>query len=43
IGLSICDEIVRLHGGELTIESRLHEGTIVFIKLPSQNAHEGDK
>lgn len=42
IGLSICDEIIRLHGGELTIESKLHEGTWVFIKLPSQKAHEGD-
>lgn len=35
IGLSICDEIVRLHGGALTIESKLQEGTSVSIKLPS--------
>lgn len=43
IGLSICDEIVKLHEGVLTIESRLHEGTKVFIKLPSYNIEEGDK
>lgn len=42
IGLSICDEIVRLHGGELVIESKLNEGTSVLVKLPSQIAHEGD-
>lgn len=41
IGLSICDEIVKLHGGELTIESKLNEGTTVFIKLPSQKNGEG--
>jgi signal transduction histidine kinase len=42
IGLSICDEIVRLHGGELTIESKLHEGTAVSVKLPSEKPCEGD-
>lgn len=42
IGLSICDEIVRMHGGELTIESKLHEGTSVFVKLPSEKAEEGE-
>lgn len=34
IGLSICDEIVKLHGGTIEILSKLGEGTIVIIKLP---------
>ncbi|TCO79405.1 ATP-binding protein [Marinisporobacter balticus] len=34
IGLSICDEIVQLHDGDLTIQSNLYEGTIVNIRLP---------
>lgn len=34
IGLSICDEIVSLHGGDLVIESELGQGTKVTIKLP---------
>lgn len=34
LGLSICDEIVRLHNGELTIESRQGEGTVVTVKIP---------
>ena len=34
IGLSICDEIVKMHGGELYIESTINIGTTVFIKLP---------
>ena len=34
IGLSICDEIIKLHGGKLEINSVLTEGTEVFITLP---------
>ena len=34
IGLSIADEIVKLHGGECEIESTYLEGTEVTIKLP---------
>ncbi|MGG6314461.1 ATP-binding protein [Paenibacillus macerans] len=32
--LSICAEIVRLHAGEIGIESRLNEGTKVRVALP---------
>ncbi|WP_312712239.1 sensor histidine kinase [Proteiniclasticum ruminis] len=35
IGLSICDEIALLHGGELIIESQLNEGTKVTLRLPN--------
>lgn len=33
IGLAICDEIVRLHGGILTIDSIAKEGTKVKVEL----------
>ena len=34
IGLSICDEIVKLHNGVLHIESEEGKGTIISVKLP---------
>lgn len=34
IGLSICEEIVKLMGGRLEIMSQLHQGTDVVIILP---------
>lgn len=34
IGLAVSDEIVRMHGGTLDIESRVGEGTAVTIRLP---------
>jgi len=34
IGLSICDEIMRLHDGRFEIESEIEKGTTVFIKIP---------
>lgn len=34
IGLSIVDEIIKLHSGEIIIESNLGEGTIITIILP---------
>ncbi|MFH5837258.1 sensor histidine kinase [Proteiniclasticum sp. C24MP] len=34
IGLSICDEIALLHGGELLIESEVNEGTKITLRLP---------
>lgn len=36
IGLSICDEIIKLHGGDLIIESELGKGTLVKVILPSR-------
>ncbi|MEQ8197798.1 MAG: HAMP domain-containing sensor histidine kinase [Clostridiaceae bacterium] len=35
IGLSICDEIIALHGGTFEIKSKLGMGTEVIIKLPT--------
>lgn len=34
IGLSICEEIVRLHDGSIDILSKLNEGTTVIVRLP---------
>ncbi len=34
IGLSICDEIVKLHNGTMEISSNINEGTKVIIRLP---------
>lgn len=34
LGLSISNEIVKLHGGQIKIESQLHQGTEVSIILP---------
>ncbi|MEY8416400.1 sensor histidine kinase [Tissierella praeacuta] len=38
IGLSICDEIVKLHNGIMEITSNINEGTKVTIKLPLREA-----
>ncbi len=37
LGLSICDEIVKLHGGRIEIKSRVGHGTTVYVYL------KGDK
>jgi signal transduction histidine kinase len=38
IGLAVADEIVKLHNGELDIDSVLGEGTTVSIKIPIEPA-----
>ena len=35
IGLAVCDEIVQMHGGTLTLENAEGGGTLVTIRLPS--------
>ena len=39
LGLSICDEIIKLHGGSMDIESETGRGTKVIVYLPI----EGEK
>ena len=34
IGLAVCDEIVELHGGKLTLENAEGGGTLVTVSLP---------
>lgn len=35
IGLAVCDEIVELHGGTLTLENAQGGGTLVTVSLPA--------
>ena len=37
IGLAVCDEIVEMHGGTLTLENAEGGGTLVTIRLPASN------
>lgn len=36
LGLYICKEIVRQHGGELWVESEIDEGSTFYVRLPLQ-------
>ena len=35
IGLAVCDEIVQMHGGELTLSNASGGGTVVTIEIPA--------
>ena len=37
IGLAVCDEIVEMHGGTLTLENAQGGGTLVTVKLPASD------
>ena len=37
IGLAVCDEIVEMHGGTLTLENAVGGGTLVTIRLPAEH------
>ena len=34
LGLAICKEIVQLHGGTISVQSQLGEGTTMIVELP---------
>jgi signal transduction histidine kinase len=36
LGLSIVDQLVKLHGGTIKVESKLDEGTTFTITFPDQ-------
>ncbi len=42
IGLALADEIVKMHGGTLSIDSEENVGTTVEIKLPINNKSKGE-
>jgi len=35
LGLSICDEIVKLHGGRIEIKSKVGVGSAFIVRLPA--------
>ncbi|MEI7027560.1 cell wall metabolism sensor histidine kinase WalK [Paenibacillus sp. y28] len=43
LGLSIAREIIRAHGGTITLESELHQGTKVCFTLPLLYSKESDE
>ena len=43
LGLAVCSRIVERHGGEISVESCLGEGTTVEIRLPAESSEEGGK
>ncbi len=42
LGLSITRQIVRLHGGQIWLESREHEGTTFYVEIPLGRNVTGD-
>ncbi len=42
IGLSLAYELVQLHGGKLTVESALGQGSVFRVVLPTGNTHFPD-
>ncbi len=40
LGLSICDEITKLHGGVMEIESELNKGTKISVFLPKEGGEQ---
>ena len=43
LGLAITSEIVRLHGGEVDVDSELGEGTHFAIKIPKEDFYVGQE
>jgi signal transduction histidine kinase len=41
LGLPLCNAMVKLHGGELTIDSVVGEGTTVTMRLPASRVLAG--
>ncbi|HEY1411856.1 MAG TPA: GAF domain-containing sensor histidine kinase, partial [Rhodopila sp.] len=39
IGLALVNELVRLHGGSIVVESRVDSGTTVAVRIPFGRAH----
>jgi signal transduction histidine kinase/DNA-binding response OmpR family regulator len=39
IGLALVRDLVKLHGGELTVESRVGEGSSFSVSIPTGHAH----
>jgi signal transduction histidine kinase len=41
--LALCKEIIELHGGQLTIDSKRGAGTIMTIRVPLMMRHKPER
>ncbi len=39
IGLALVQELVKLHGGSVALESELGEGSVFFVRIPAGSGH----
>jgi signal transduction histidine kinase len=42
LGLAIARKLAEAHGGTIDVQSRLGEGTVFIVRLPSISAHSSD-
>jgi PAS domain S-box-containing protein len=42
LGLSVCERIIKAHGGTIRVESSLENGTTFFLQFPLMEAKHGD-
>jgi signal transduction histidine kinase len=38
LGIALCEEIIRMHGGVLEITSEIPEGTLIVIRIPMRES-----
>ncbi len=43
LGLTITKELVELHGGKISFESKVDEGTTFYVKLPLKTKKKKEK
>jgi signal transduction histidine kinase len=43
LGLSVCDRIIKAHGGSITVESRPESGTSFFLHFPLKGGQTDDR
>ncbi|MCA9230673.1 MAG: sensor histidine kinase, partial [Planctomycetales bacterium] len=36
LGLSLAREVIRMHGGDLTVESQLNKGSTFLVAIPME-------